>query len=179
MELSYSLDLQPETSGHHLVALLTRHPSDKQQTDDLVRWWPKWHEYTIGADNIPDFDQRVLFHPLRNPNLFKFRLWTDTVRLTNSNCYLQGLFDFEYRNDVLNPCNYVACDQWLLLDSSCSVSGIVPSLLSTNLADSNANPPIKITKKRTVSSASLPLPPREVVHKSRKPSVRRSSRLQP
>ena len=55
LDLTYSLDLQPETTGHYLVAFLARHPRDKQRTDDFARWWPEWHEYTIGADNIPDF----------------------------------------------------------------------------------------------------------------------------
>ena len=179
LDLTYSLDLQPETTGHYLVAFLARHPRDKQLTDDFARWWPEWHEYTIGADNIPDFGQRVLFHPLRKPNLSKFRLWTDTVPLSDPNCYLQGPFDFESRNDVLNPCNYVARDQWLLLASSCSVSGIVPPLLSPNPADSNAPSPINTSNKKTISSTSLPIAPPEVVHKSKRQSVRRSARLKP
>ena len=178
MELTYSLDLQPETTCHYLVEFLARHSSDKQQIDDLARWWPNLHEYTIGDDNIPDLGQRVLFHPLRKPSLSKFCIWTDTVPLTDSNCYLQELFDFESRNDVLNSCNYVAHDQLLLLDSSCSVSGIVPPLLSKNPADSNATPPVNITKKRTASSVILPPSLQEVVHKLRKMPVRRSSRLQ-
>ena len=35
--LTYSLDLQPETTGHYLVVFLARHPRDKQLTDDFAR----------------------------------------------------------------------------------------------------------------------------------------------
>ena len=66
LELSYSLDLQPESTSNYLVAFLARHPADTQKTDDQARWWPEWHEFTIGADNILDFGQRILFHPCVN-----------------------------------------------------------------------------------------------------------------
>ena len=70
--------------------VLARYDSDK--SNFLMMDWSVERIGSIGADNIPDFGQRVLFHPLRKPNLSKFRLWTDTVPLTYSNCYLQGPF---------------------------------------------------------------------------------------
>ena len=79
----------------------------------------------MGADNIPDFGQRVLFHSLRKPPLDKYRLWTDNIPLSDPNCYFSGAFHFEARHDVLNPWNYIARDQWLLLYSLCSVSSVV------------------------------------------------------
>ena len=106
-------------------------PSDKNKTDNSTCWWFEWNEYTIGTDNISDFGHRVFFHPLRKLDLAKFRLWTDLILLTDTNCYLFGSFHFEARNDTLNPCNYIARDQWLLHSSSCSVFGVVPPFLSS------------------------------------------------
>ena len=124
-----SLNLKPDTTGNYLVAFLARHPSDNKRTDDDARWLTEWHAYSIGTDNIPDFGQQVLFHRLRKPPLDKYRLWTDTILISDSNCCLSGPFHFEARHDVLNPCNYIARDQWLLLHSFCSVSSVVPPIL--------------------------------------------------
>ena len=178
LELTHSLKLNPNTTGNYLVAFLARHPSDNKKTDDDARWWPEWHEYTIGNDNIPDFGQRVLFHPLRKPPLAKYRLWTDTIPLSDPNCYLSGPFHFEARHDVVNPCNYIARDQWLLLHSICSISSVVPPILSS-AATTTINP-----SPKTSAQSHTSVPP-VITHKKRKststssaPPPRRSSRHQ-
>ena len=99
----------------------------------------------------------MLFNPLRKPNLSKFRLWTDTVPLTDSNCYLQGPFHFESRHDVLTPCNYIARDQWLLLLSSCSVSGIVPLSLSATQSGDSAVSSISGLKHKPAPVSVVPI----------------------
>ena len=38
LELSYSLDLQSESTDNNLVVFLTRHPEDTHKTDHQVRW---------------------------------------------------------------------------------------------------------------------------------------------
>ena len=143
-----------------------------------ARWWPEWYEYTIGTDNIPDFGQRVLFHPLRKPPLDKYRLWTDTIPLSDPNYYLSGPFHFEVRHDILNPCNYIARDQWLLLHSICSVSSVVPPILS-----SAATTAINLsTKFFAIPHSSLlsdkPHKKRKTTSTSSAPPLRRSSRHQ-
>ena len=178
LELTQSLKLNPNITCNYLVALLARHPCDNKKIDDDARWWPEWHEYTIGTDNIPDFGQRVLFHPLRKPPLDKYRLWTDTIPLSGPNCYLSSPFHFEARHDVLNPCNYIARDQWLLLHSICSVSSVVPPMLSP-AATTNINPSTKTSAQP--HSSLLPDKPhrkRKTTSTSSAPPLRRSSRHQ-
>ena len=130
LDLTLELNLDPVNTGHYLCSFLARHPSDNKKKDNVARWWPEWHEYTTGDDNIPIFGKRVLFHPHRKPDLAKHRLWTDTVPLSNPNCFLSGPFSFEARQDVIHPCNFVARSLWEHLFTVCSAYGIVPPTLS-------------------------------------------------
>ena len=77
-------------------------------------------------DNIPDFGKLVHFDPLRKPDFPKFRLWTDTVPLADTNCYLFRPLYFETRQGIVQPYNYLARQKCRLLYSLCSSSGIVP-----------------------------------------------------
>ena len=130
LTLELELVLDPLNTGHYLCSFLARHSSDNEKKDNATRWWPEWYEYTIGADNIPIFGKRVLFQPHRKSDLAKHRLWTDTVPLSNPNCFLSGSFSFEARHDIIHPCNFVARSLWEHLFTNCSAYGIVPPTLS-------------------------------------------------
>ena len=104
--------------------------------------------------------------------------WTKTIPLSDSNCYLSGPFHFEVRHDVLNQCNYIARDQWLLLHSLCSLSSIIFPILSPT-----AITPINPSVKTPVQTHTTLLPDKQP--KKRKsastsvaPPLRRSSRHQ-
>ena len=77
-------------TGDYHVTFLSRHP-----TDNGSLWWFDWHEYYLDESNIPVYDARMLFSPRRKPDLTKYILWTDSVHLTDTSCFLHGPFNFD------------------------------------------------------------------------------------
>ena len=139
----------------------------------------------LGGMNIPSVP--IIFLILANEYCFilyvnhlwiSIAFWTKTIPLSDSNCYLFGPFHFEVRHDVLNQCNYIARDQWLLVHSLCSLSSIIPPILSPT-----AITPISPSAKTPVQTHTTLLPDkqpkkRKSASTSAAPPLRRSSRHQ-
>ena len=121
----------PSTTGGHHVTFLSRHPDDNHLCDDVARWWPEWHEYLLNDDNIPVYGSRMLFKPNRKPNLAKYMLWTDSIHLSDSSCFIHGPFNFDSRSDVISAKQFVALRHWEFLLTSCIALCIVPPTIST------------------------------------------------
>ena len=68
----------------------------------IARWWPEWHEYSVNDENIPVYGCRMLFKPNRKLDLTKYMLWSDSVHLTYSSCFIYGPFKFDSRSDVIS-----------------------------------------------------------------------------
>ena len=126
-----NLKMDSLTSGDYHVTFLARHPDDNHLCDGVARWWPEWHEYKLNDDNIPVYGSRMLFKPNRKPNLSKFMLWTDSIHLSDSSCYIHGPFSFDSRSDVISAKQFVALRHWEFLLTSCIALGIVPPTIST------------------------------------------------
>ena len=73
----------------------------------------------------------MLFGPKRKPDLSKYILWTDSVHLTDSSCYLHGPFKFDSYSDVITATQNIALTHWEFLRTICHSSSIVPPILST------------------------------------------------
>ena len=79
--------MDPSTTGDYHVTFLSRHPGDNHLCDDVARWWPEWHEYSLNDENIPVYGSRMIFKLNRKPNLAKYMLWTDSIHLSDSSCF--------------------------------------------------------------------------------------------
>ena len=123
--------MDPSTSDNYCVTFLSRHPDDNHLCDDVARWWLEWHEYSLNDDNILVYGSRMLFKPNRKPNLSKFMLWTDSIHLSDSSCYIHGPFNFDSRSDVISAKQFVTLRHWKLLLTSIIALGIVPPTIST------------------------------------------------
>ena len=123
--------MDPSTTGDYHVTFLSRHPDDNHLCDDVARWWPEWHEYSMNDENIPVYGSRMLFKPNRKPDLKKYMLWSDSVHLTDSSCFIHGPFNFDSRSDVVSAKQFVALCHWEYLLTSCITLGIVPPTIST------------------------------------------------
>ena len=123
--------MNPSTTGDYHVTFLSRHPDDNHLCDDVDRWWPEQHEYSLDDENTPVYGSRMLFKSNRKPNLEKYMLWTDSVHLTDSSCFIHDPFIFDSRSDVLSAKQFVALRHWELLLTSCIALGIVPPTIST------------------------------------------------
>ena len=102
------LKMNPPTTGDCHVTFLFRHPDDNHLCADIDRWWHEWHKYSLNDENIPLYGSRMLFKPNRKPNLAKCTLWTDSVHLTDSSCFICGTFNFDSRSDVIYTKKIVA-----------------------------------------------------------------------
>ena len=89
------LNLDSKHTGDYHVTFIFRHPDVSHLCDDTDRWWPLWHEYKNDVNNVPLYGARMLFGPKRKLDLSKYILWTDSVHLTDSSCYLHGPFNFD------------------------------------------------------------------------------------
>ena len=47
------LKMNLSTTGDYHVTFLSRHPDDNHLCDDVARWWPEWHKYSLDGENIP------------------------------------------------------------------------------------------------------------------------------
>ena len=95
------LKMNPSTTGDYHVTFLSRHPDDNHLCDDITRWWPEWHAYSLNDENIPVYGLPMLFKPNIKPNLAKYMLWTESVHLTDSSCFIHGSFNFDSHSDVI------------------------------------------------------------------------------
>ena len=73
----------------------------------------------------------MLFGQKRKPDLSKYILWTDSVQLTDSSCYLHGPFNFDSHSDVITAKKHIALLYWEFLLTIYRSFSIVPTILST------------------------------------------------
>ena len=140
------------SSGRYYAHFYARHPSDAAEfTDDTARWWPEWHEYSLGSDDTIDYGARSLIYPSRTPDPAKYIAWATLLSLTDPSTCLLGPFNFQEPH--LNPRNrsssfrqYVPTSLWADLAELCCTHGITPPRL-TILGNPISRP--KISRKRT------------------------------
>ena len=123
--------MNPSSTGDYHVTFLFRHPDNNHLCDDGTRQWPEWHEYSLDDKNIPVYGSRMLFKKSCKPNLAKYMLWTGSVHLTDSSCFIHGPFYFDSRSDVIFAKKIDALCHWEFLLASCIALGIVPPTNST------------------------------------------------
>ena len=70
------------------------------------------------------------FSPKRKPDLTERILWTDSVHLTDTSCYLHGPFNFDSQSYIMSTNTYIALRHWEFLVFSCNKLGIVPPIIS-------------------------------------------------
>ena len=87
--------------GNYHVTFLSRHPANKHLCDDFTRWWHERHDYYLDDSNIQVYGTCMLFNPRRNLDLTKYILWTDSVHLTDTSCFLRGPFNFDSQSDII------------------------------------------------------------------------------
>ena len=73
----------------------------------------------------------MLFGPKRKPNPSKYILWTDSVHLTDSSCYLYVPFNFDSHSDMITSKQYITLTHWEHPLTICHTFGVVPPILST------------------------------------------------
>ena len=112
------------------VTFISR-PDDIYLCDDITRWWYLWHEYKKDEDNVPLYGARMLFGPKRKQDINKYILWTDSIHLTDSSCYLHSTFNFDSHSDVITAEQHISLTHWEFLLTICHSFSIVPLILST------------------------------------------------
>ena len=122
------LKMNSSTTGDYHVTFLSRHPDDNHLCDDVARLWPECHEYLLDGDNVPVYGSRILFKSNCKPNLAKYMLWTDSVHLTDSSCFIHSHFNFDSRSDVISAKQFVVLRHLEFLLAFYIALGIVPSL---------------------------------------------------
>ena len=73
----------------------------------------------------------MLCDPKREPDPSKYILWTVSVHLTDSSCYLHGPFNCDSHFDVITVQQHIALIHWEYLLTICHTFSIVPPILST------------------------------------------------
>ena len=73
----------------------------------------------------------MLFGPKRKSDLSKYILWTASVHLTDSSCYLHGPFNFDSHSDVTTAKQHIALTYFELCLTVCHSLSIAPPILST------------------------------------------------
>ena len=61
-------------------------------------------------------------------------LWSDSVHLTDSTCFIHRPFNFDSRSDVISAKKIVALRHWKFLLTSCIQLDIVPPTISILIA---------------------------------------------
>ena len=112
------------TTGQYYVHFQRRHVDDTACSDLTSRWWPIWHEYTTGTDDIIDYGKSVNIRPHIIPDHSKYIAWCDVVPLTSPLCCLLGPFNF------LPGSRHIHHDSWAQLFQCCAIRGIIPPTLS-------------------------------------------------
>ena len=126
-----TLKMDSNTTGDYHVTFMSWHPDDVKLCDDKARWWPLWHEYTNNSDKVPVYEARILLGPKRKPDPDKYILWTDSIHLTDTSCYLHGHFNFEPHSDIISTKQHVALTYWEYLLTICNKLSVVSPILST------------------------------------------------
>ena len=126
-----TLKMNSKTTCDYHVIFMSRHPDDVILCDDKARWWPLWYEYTNNLDNVPIHRARILFRQKRIPDPNKYILWTDSIHLTDTSCYLHGPFNFEPYSDNIPAKKHVALTHWEYLLTICNKLSVVSPILST------------------------------------------------
>ena len=78
-----------------------------------------WDEYEISENNIPAYDNRILFEPNSKLNLEKYILWIVSINLTDLSC------------DAIIPTNILLLSHRDFLSNSYNTLGIVPLVIFT------------------------------------------------
>ena len=143
-----TLEMDSKTTGDYHVTFLSRHPDDGKLCDDKARWWPLWYEYVNNLDNVPVYGARILLGPKRKPDPDKYILWTDSIHLIVTSCYLHGHFNFETHSDIISAKQHVALTHWEYLLTICNQRSVVPPILSTFTK-------VKVTRKKRKNKREL------------------------
>ena len=119
------------STGIYYCHFYLKHPNDNNEPDHNARWWPEWHLFTTGTDNIIDYGTKVLFPPTQTPDSSKYIAWADTIPLCNPSTYLLGPYNMErsYSRPNQNTPSYkqyLAIDYWSSLGHICLERGITP-----------------------------------------------------
>ena len=122
------------------------YPANKYVYCDVVSWWPEWHGYYLDNKNISVYGARKLFifSPKGNPDLTKYTLWTNSVRVTDPSCFIHGPFNFDSQSDIISANQYIILRDWEFPLTLSNELGIAPLplfslLLLRNLRRRNAN----------------------------------------
>ena len=123
--------MEPETTGNYHANFLARHLDNKHLCDDKARWRLEWHKYKLDSNNVPVYGDRMFFSPKLKPNPKKYMLWSDSIYLIDSMCFIHEPFKYDTHADTIQPKQYVALTHWEFLLYFCSQFNIVPPTLST------------------------------------------------
>jgi hypothetical protein len=118
-------------TGIYYCHFYMKHPNDRYEYDHNARWWPEWHLFKRGTDNIIDYGTTVLFPPTQTPNSSKYIAWADTISLCNPAIHILGPFNMEQpysRPNQSTPSykQYIPMDLWTSLGNICINRGITP-----------------------------------------------------
>jgi len=133
-QTSASVPSNPSESGRYYAHFFARHPSDSSFSDVDARWWPEWHEYTTGPDNVIDYGARTLLYPTTQPDASRVIAWADVVDLSQPAVCLVGPFNLQDPSDNTPGRSssfrqYVPLPFWTVLSEVCASRGILPPLL--------------------------------------------------
>ena len=84
------------TNIEYWCVFLAHHSADKRKSDELSRWWPKWHSYKICSlsDDIIH-GNRFEFRPSSTPPSSKYIQWATLLPiLGKQSAALVGPFTF-------------------------------------------------------------------------------------
>ena len=87
-------------TGDYHLEFFSRHPDGSHLCNYVTRWWLECHEYRLDDQNLSVYGGRILSGPKRKPNLKKCILWTGSVHLIDSSCYIHGPFNIESRSNI-------------------------------------------------------------------------------
>ena len=79
----------------------------------------------------PLYGARILCGSKRKPDPSKYILWTNSIHLTDSSCYLHGPFNFDAHSNVIIAKQYIALTHWEYILTDCHTFSIVLPILST------------------------------------------------
>ena len=74
---------------------------------------------------------RMLFGLKRKPGPSKYTIWTDSVHLTDSSCYLHDQLNFDSYSEITITKKHIVLTQCGHILTVCNTFSIIPSILST------------------------------------------------
>ena len=81
---------------------------------------------------------------LNGRKLTKYTLWTNSVHLTDSYCFIHGPFNFDSLSDIVSAKQFIVLSDSEFLFISCNTLCIIPPLISTLI---NTFPKKKMSKR--------------------------------